>query len=123
MLTRIALSLCVVTFACLEGAARDNGQFAGAAPHIREWFNSLRVPTTHAPCCGEADGHRTRYEVRDNIYWVPIEGVWYAIPPDTVIRSRGNPIGEGVVFYRMIGDSEGGEHRPAIICFVPNDVS
>jgi len=119
MLNRIVLSVFVLALACLEGTAHDYGQFAGDPPHIRDWFNSLRIPNSHTSCCGEADGHRTRYEVKDDSYWVPIEGIWYAIPPDTVVRGNGNPTGEGVVFYQIIG----GGLRPVIICFVPNDVS
>jgi hypothetical protein len=28
-------------------------------------------------CCSYADGHRTGYDMRQDQYWVPIEGEWY----------------------------------------------
>ena len=48
-------------------------------------------------------------------YWVPIEGEWMAVPERAVIRDRGNPVGEAVVWYV--------HHRGSIIisCFVPAD--
>jgi hypothetical protein len=60
-------------------------------------------------------GHRTDYEVRDGAYWVPIEGAWVQVPGHAVIRDRGNPIGEAVVWYV--------HHRGGIVisCFVPAD--
>ena len=48
-------------------------------------------------------------------YWVPIEGQWMAVPDRAIIRDRGNPVGQAVVWYV--------HHRGAIIisCFVPAD--
>ena len=52
---------------------------------------------------------------REGGYWVPIEGEWMKVPERAIIRDRGNPIGEAVVWYVR--------HRGSIIisCFVPAD--
>jgi hypothetical protein len=53
--------------------------------------------------------------VREGGYWVPIEGEWMKVPERAIIRDRGNPVGEAVVWYVR--------HRGSIIisCFVPAD--
>jgi hypothetical protein len=101
-----------------EARARDRGQFKDTSEQIKGWFKSLRSPKGAVPCCDEADGHRTEYQVRGDRYWVPIEGKWYAIPPEIIVRDRGNPTGEGVVFYYMVG-----EVAPIFFCFVPDDTN
>src|SRR5438105_800764 len=88
--------------------------FRPVPPDIRAWFKSVIAPNG-VPCCDESDGHRTTYDVRGGAYWVPIEGQWMQVPERAVIRDRGNPIGEAVVWYV--------HHRGSIIisCFVPAD--
>ncbi|MGJ4895503.1 MULTISPECIES: hypothetical protein [unclassified Bradyrhizobium] len=103
------------SFACATvAAAFDNGQFDNVPPDIRAWFKSVIAPNG-VPCCDVSDGHRTTYDVRDGTYWVPIEGRWMPVPERAIIRDRGNPIGEAVVWYV--------HHRGDIIisCFVPAD--
>jgi hypothetical protein len=56
-------------------------------------------------------------------YWVPIEGEWYPVPPQAVIKTA-NPVGEAVVWYVPAGNddevmSSGPKYR--ILCFVPSD--
>lgn len=94
--------------------AIDRGQFGDVPEDIRAWFKSVIAPNG-VPCCDISDGHRTEYEFRGGAYWVPIEGVWTEVPTRAVIRDRGNPVGEAVVWYV--------HHRGAIIisCFVPAD--
>jgi hypothetical protein len=94
--------------------AVDNGQFGNVPPDIRAWFKSVIAPNG-VPCCDESDGYRTEYDVRGGAYWVPIEGQWMQVPAHAVIRDRGNPVGEAVVWYV--------HHRGSIIisCFVPAD--
>lgn len=94
--------------------AVDRGQFSDVPDDIRAWFKSVVSPNG-VPCCDISDGHRTEYDVRNGAYWVPIEGVWTEVPTHAVIRDRGNPVGEAVVWYV--------HHRGAIIisCFVPAD--
>jgi hypothetical protein len=98
------------------GVARavDRGQFSDVPDDVRAWFKAVIAPNG-VPCCDISDGHRTDYEVRNGAYWVPIEGTWMPVPTHAVIRDRGNPVGEAVVWYV--------HHRGSIIisCFVPAD--
>jgi hypothetical protein len=97
-----------------RGIAFDNGQYDNVSPDIRAWFKAVTAPNG-VPCCDIADGHRTDYDFREGAYWVPIEGQWMAVPKRAVIRDRGNPVGQAVVWYV--------HHRGNIIisCFVPAD--
>ena len=94
--------------------AVDNGQFDHVPGHIRDWFKGVVSPNG-VPCCDISDGHRTEYDFRDGSYWVPIEGKWMRVPAHTIIRDRGNPVGEAVVWYVRHGGSI------IISCFVPAD--
>ena len=100
----------------LAGAtfAFDNGQYENVPPDIRAWFKGI-IASNGVPCCDMADGHRTDYDFRDGAYWVPIEGQWMQVPEHAVIRNRGNPVGQAVVWYVHHG---GGI---IISCFVPAD--
>jgi hypothetical protein len=108
-----ALMACAVALASVASAF-DNGQYNDVPADIRAWFKSVMAPNG-VPCCDISDGHRTDYDVRAGAYWVPIEGVWMEVPERAVIRDRGNPVGQAVVWYV--------HHRGAIIisCFVPAD--
>jgi hypothetical protein len=108
-----ALLMCVLMLA-RAASAFDHGQFDNVPPDIRAWFKSVIAPNG-VPCCDISDGHRTTYDFHDGSYWVPIEGQWMAVPERAIIRDRGNPIGEAVVWYV--------HHRGSIIisCFVPAD--
>lgn len=94
--------------------AFDNGQYENVPPDIRAWFKGVIAPNG-VPCCDISDGHRTEYDYREGAYWVPIEGRWMQVPAHAIIRDRGNPVGEAVVWYV--------HHRGGIIisCFVPAD--
>ena len=112
---RVAL----LTYCCALAApalAFDNGQYDNVPPDIRAWFKSVIAPNG-VPCCDISDGHRTRYDVRGGAYWVPIEVKWMQVPERAVIRDRGNPVGEAVVWYV--------HHRGSIVisCFVPADAA
>ena len=113
---KLALFALLAAMPVLASAAFafDNGQYDNVAPDIGAWFKSVMAPNG-VPCCDISDGHRTEYDVRDGAYWVPIEGQWMAVPERAIIRDRGNPVGQAVVWYV--------HHRGAIIisCFVPAD--
>ena len=95
---------------CLIGSLILIAKTAGAvAPG-----SSKTCPDT---CCDIADGHRTIYDVRAGAYWVPIDGVWWAVPDDAVVRDAGNPLGEAVVWYVSV------RGNITIRCFVPADAS
>jgi hypothetical protein len=109
----------IVLLACLPALASaafafDNGQYEHVPPDIRAWFKGVIAPNG-VPCCDISDGHRTEYDVREGGYWVPIEGEWMKVPERAIIRDRGNPVGEAVVWYVR--------HRGSIVisCFVPAD--
>jgi hypothetical protein len=106
----------VVAALAATGAARavDRGQFNDVPDDIRAWFKGVTAPSG-VRCCDISDGHRTDYEVREGAYWVPIEGAWLPVPAHAVIRDRGNPVGQAVVWYV--------HHRGGIVisCFVPAD--
>ena len=109
---------------CAVGAtaaiAMDRGQFANVPPEVREWFEHLQSPKG-VPCCSYADGHRTGYDTRQDQYWVPIEGEWYPVPPEAIIKTA-NPVGEAIVWYLSLyndGTRTGPKYR--ILCFVPSD--
>jgi hypothetical protein len=112
-LVQVALLTCLSVLAT-AAFAFDNGQYENVPPEIRAWFKSVMAPNG-VPCCDISDGHRTAYDVHDGVYWVPIEGQWMAVPERAIIRDRGNPVGEAVVWYV--------HHRGSIIisCFVPAD--
>jgi hypothetical protein len=98
--------------------AMDRGQFANVPLEVREWFEHLRSPNG-VLCCSYADGHRTGYDMRQGQYWVPIEGEWYPIPPDTVIKTS-NPVGEAIVWYVFSEVIDSGP-KYRILCFIPSD--
>jgi hypothetical protein len=107
------LMLCAVS---ASAAAMDRGQFKDVPPEIREWFENMRSPKGIS-CCSYADGHRTGYDIRQGQYWVPIDGDWYPVPPEAVIKTE-NPVGEAIVWYLLKAGPEGDSYR--IICFVPS---
>lgn len=110
------LSVSICSFGAGRLEARDHGQHGGTADSVSRWFKSLRSPGSGVSCCDQADGHLTDYRVVKGRYLVKIEGGWYNVPPERIIRDSGNPTGEGVVFYAMI------INIPVIFCFVPDDV-
>lgn len=83
------------------------------------WFKDQR--SSHGvPCCDQADGHPTDYDIRDSGYWIPdpihleLPRQWIQIPPEAVIRNTGNPVGEAVVWW-----TQQGSDTVYIRCFVP----
>jgi hypothetical protein len=117
-----SLVFCAVSLTA--ATATDRGQFANVPLDVREWFEHLRSPSG-VLCCSYADGHRTPYDMRQGQFWVPIEGEWYPIPQEVVIKTT-NPVGEAIVWYQPLyldgeypGVSPGPKYR--ILCFVPSD--
>ena len=116
-----SLVLCAVNVTA--ATAMDRGQFANVPLEVREWFEHLQSPNG-VPCCSYADGHRTGYDTRQDQYWVPIEGEWYPVPPEAVIKTA-NPVGEAIVWYRMLSAEEypgvSSDPKYRILCFIPSD--
>ena len=113
------LMFCAVS--ATAAIAMDRGQFANVPLDVREWFEHMRSPKGIL-CCSYADGHRTGYDIRQGQYWVPIEGEWYPVPPETVIKTE-NPVGEAIVWYLSEYNDEGTSTGPTYrsLCFVPSD--
>jgi len=112
------------TVSATAAIAMDRGQFEKVPPAVREWFEQLRSPKG-VLCCSFADGHRTGYDMRQGQYWVPIEGEWYPIPPEVVVRTA-NPVGEAIVWYVLAAgyydeNLVGSSQKYRIVCFVPSD--
>jgi hypothetical protein len=113
------LMFCAVSVTA--AAAMDRGQFKDVPPAIREWFENMRSPKGIA-CCSYADGHRAGYDIRQGQYWVPIDGEWYPVPPEAVIKTE-NPVGEAIVWYLPQYAPERDLPRSEwyrIVCFVPS---
>jgi hypothetical protein len=124
MFRRRSLRIAILMFCAVSttAAAMDRGQFNNVRPEIREWFENMRSPKGIL-CCSYADGHRTGYDIRQGQYWVPIDGDWYPVPPEAVIKTE-NPVGEAIVWYLERGAVEGNfpprSEWYRIICFVPS---
>src|SRR4051812_41753269 len=76
--------------------AMDNGQYSNVPEHIRAWFKSVKSPHG-VPCCDVSDGHRTDFDIREDAYWVQIDGAWMPVPKEAVVENAGNPTGDAVV--------------------------
>jgi hypothetical protein len=112
-----SLVFCAVS--ATAAIATDRGQFANVPPEVREWFEHLQSPDG-VPCCSYADGHRTGYDMRQGQYWVPIEGEWYPVPPQAVIKTA-NPVGEAIVWYVSTYAEVLADPKYRVLCFIPSD--
>jgi hypothetical protein len=108
---RIALAAMTIVV-CTPVLARDYGQYEDVPENIRAWFKGVKTQNG-VPCCDIADGHRTDYDMRDDHYWVPIDGQWTEVPPEAVLKDVGNPVGDAVVWYSVYNG------KVVIRCFVP----
>jgi len=108
---RLRLTLAIVLL-CSPVLAHDNGQFSNVPDNVRAWFKAMKSPQG-VPCCDIADGHRTDYDMREDKYWVPINGKWVPVPPDAVLKDTSNPTGDAVVWYTIFNGTA------YIRCFVP----
>jgi hypothetical protein len=62
--------------------------------------------------------------MRQGQYWVPIDGEWYPVPQEAVIKAA-NPVGEAIVWY-LPRYTEGlsrvmSGKKYEIFCFLPSD--
>lgn len=122
MIARVLVFASVIGLSSIA-LARDNGQWEGADPKIRAWFNSLRQPDNPAvSCCGDADA-----------YFADLVQVKDGRMLATITDSRGNPIPVGTVIevppHKVNKDANilgriviflgGSPTRPMVFCFVP----
>ena len=115
-------TIAVAAFAALMVApvlARDNGQWEGSDPNIRQWFQALRQPDhPRLSCCGEADAFEAdNFEIEGDHYVAVItdgkgifpNGTRIPVPNGKMKWDSGNPTGHGIIF---IGD------RGQIYCYI-----
>lgn len=73
-----------IVFAALA-YAKDDGQFANSP--LKSWFDKLS--SGKGMCCSFADGRKiedVEWGTHDGHYWVIIDGMRYAVPPDAVVK-------------------------------------
>lgn len=88
--------------------AKDDGRYAQSP--LKSWFDSLR--SGKGPCCSDADGEETEYQIRNGRYWIPVEGVMIEVP-DAALLTQPNRFGRPMKWLFM----ENG--KKAIRCFIP----
>jgi len=101
--------------------ARDlDGRYAGSP--LKEWFDSLR--SSKGPCCSDADGTALSdvdWETKDGHYRVRIDGQWWDVPDEAVIREP-NRAGRTMVWPVFYG-SRNSTIRVDIRCFMPGTMT
>jgi hypothetical protein len=96
--------------------ARDDGRYAHSP--LKPWFESLHSKT--GPCCADADGttlNDVDWDTKDDHYRVFLEGRWWTVPDDAVIKEP-NRDGRTIVWPIYIW-SEGKLKELKIRCFMP----
>jgi hypothetical protein len=96
-------------------SARDDGRYANSP--LKPWFDRLR--SGRGLCCSDADGFAVLdpdWDSKDGHYRVRLEGTWFDVPDDAVIKEP-NRVGRTMVWpiKSAIGTS--------IRCFMPGSMS
>jgi hypothetical protein len=89
------LTLCLMTLAPGELAARDDGRFANSP--LKEWFD--RLASKNGLCCAFADGVSVQdvdWDTQDGHYRVRLQGEWIVVP-DAAVITEPNRFGPAVV--------------------------
>jgi hypothetical protein len=104
-----------------DAAARDlDGRYANSP--LKGWFESLR--SGKGPCCSDADGTAVSdadWDTKDGHYRVRIEGQWWDVPDEAVIKEP-NRAGRTMVwpiYYWAVG----APLRLEIRCFMPGTMT
>jgi hypothetical protein len=106
---KLTISLAAIAgLLALPTLARDNGQWEGADPAVRAWFQSLKQPDhPRLSCCGEADAFEAdSFEVEEDHYVAVItdgrgiipNGTKCPVPKRKMKFDSGNPTGHGIIF-------------------------
>jgi len=102
-------------------AARDlDGRYANSP--LKQWFDSLR--SGKGPCCSDADGTTLSdvdWETKDGHYRVRIEGQWWDVPDEAVIKEP-NRAGRTMVWPIYYGVTNS-TVRVEIRCFMPGTMT
>lgn len=107
----------LIALAAPPSQARDRGQYANSSPDLKAWFDGLR--SGKGPCCSDADGSAVSdvdWESRDGHYRVRIDGEWFDVPDDAVIKEP-NRVGRTMVWPMR------GVQGLAIRCFMPGSMT
>lgn len=113
-----AVAFGVVIMIARGAHARPGPQYAGAAPAVKEWFESRR--NRHGDyCCNEADGHPFfgRYDMNADgsvTIWAGTGAI--RLPPHMLVEGP-NPTGHAVWWYDDSGSSR------TDYCFAPGPLS
>jgi hypothetical protein len=101
--------------------ARDvEGRYVNSP--LKGWFESLH--SGKGPCCSDADGTALSdvdWDTRDGHYRVRIEGLWWDVPDEAVIKEP-NRAGRTMVwpvYYRELD----ARLRVEIRCFMPGSMT
>jgi hypothetical protein len=109
----LILTAIVVAIGVVAAKARDNGQWADAPAHVRQWFQSLKQPDhPRQSCCGEADAFEADSFEAEGDHYVAIitngkglipNGKRISVPNQKMKWDRGNPTGHGIIFIGTQG--------------------
>lgn len=97
--------------------ARDDGRWAQS--NLKSWFDGLQ--SAKGACCSDADGSALSggdWESRDGRYRVRIDGQWYDVPDDALLKQP-NLYGRTVVWPRYSTGIDGKPFVLEIRCFIP----
>ena len=102
-------------------AARDvDGRYSNSP--LKKWFEDLH--SGKGPCCSDADGMALSdvdWKTEGDHYLVRIEGAWFDVPDQAVIREP-NLAGRTMVWPTYYWGPEGGL-RVDIRCFMPGSMT
>lgn len=105
--------LIVTTLLCTSAMAHDH-----ARPDLNSWFDGLK--SGMGPCCSNADGTALAdvdWEAKGGRYRVRIEGMWWEVPDDAVVKEP-NRDGRTMV-WPVYNHGLGGDLGITIRCFMP----
>jgi len=114
----VLLMLTMATLAAMAGRAIGHDKNHPITPQQKSWFDSLK--SGKGPCCADADGNvltDNDWESRDGHYRVFIEGAWYDVPDEAVVKVP-NMYGPTMVWPIRIWNMGGGL-KIEIRCFMP----
>ncbi|WP_407181273.1 hypothetical protein [Bradyrhizobium sp. STM 3562] len=117
----LVLAIAVHSLTLHNAAARDlDGRYANSP--LKGWFESLH--SSKGPCCSDADGTALAdvdWEAKDGHYRVRIEGEWWDVPDEAVIKEP-NRAGRTIV-WPIYHWTVGGPLRVEIRCFMPGTMT
>ncbi|UFZ08498.1 hypothetical protein LQG66_25905 [Bradyrhizobium ontarionense] len=117
----IVLAVAQLILPSLDAKARDvDGRYASSP--LKSWFETLR--SQKGPCCSDADGTALSdidWDVTDGQYRVRIEGQWWNVPEEAIIKEP-NRAGRTMVwpvYYWQLDRAL----RIDIRCFMPGHMT